>query len=56
MKSYNSGGEMPLSHGALLVIYETLNLKRRKRLLIRERVAHALRVEITDHAPDFVAF
>lgn len=33
-----------------------MNFKRRKSLLIGEGIAHTLRVEIADHAPDFIAF
>jgi len=33
-----------------------LNFRRRKRLLIGESIAHTLRVEIADHAPEFIAF
>lgn len=54
-KSYSSGGEMPLSQGAFLVMYEKLNFKRWRILLISQRVADLLRVKITDDAPDFIA-
>ena len=61
MNSNNSGGETPLSQGGLPK-YQKLNCRRRNIVVcgadwqsaLRERIAHFLRIEITDRTPEFI--